>query len=223
MRLLHYIYTPQHTTRTAMLKDDTYLTIDAPSQGIYKEKGSRFLAFAFPVATTEEAKMIIEQKRREYHDARHVCYAYRICPANIQTRQTDDGEPSGTAGKPILGQIASKELVNVIVVVVRYFGGVKLGTGGLAVAYKTATDDALQAADTVARTIDEVMTVSFGYLVMNSVMKIVKEMEPQVLAQQFDMSCEMTLQIRRQNAGTLRQRLAQVEGLRFLNEKETEA
>ena len=148
--------------------------------------------------------------QKEYYDARHVCFAYMLGADREVFRANDNGEPSGTAGKPILGQINSRMLTDILVVVVRYFGGVKLGTSGLIVAYRLATQAALDNAEVVERTVDEQLTVSFGYLLMNSVMRIVKEEEPQILDQQFDNDCLLTLSIRKDKMPRLRERLSQV-------------
>ncbi len=175
---------------------DEYKTVDKESTGIYKEKGSRFLAFAYNVTTADEAKAIVRDKQKEFHDARHHCYAWRLGPGEGETKVGDDGEPSGTAGRPILGQILSAELTNVVVVVVRYFGGIKLGTGGLIVAYKTATADCLQNAQIVTRTFDAALAISFPYLAMNGVMKVLKDSSAKIIAQKFDTDCEIDITIR---------------------------
>ena len=159
---------------------DTYKTISSPAEGIYKEKGSKFLSFAIPVKTAEEIKEIIKEYRKQYYDARHVCYAYMLGAEHKDFRANDDGEPSGTAGRPILGQINSRELTDILVIVVRYFGGVLLGTGGLVVAYKEATADALNQAEIIEKTVDEVISVRFDYLLMNDVMRIIKDTGAQI-------------------------------------------
>ena len=198
--------------------DDTYKTIAKPAEGIYKEKGSKFLAYAYPVRTEDDVKEHVQQLKKEYFDARHHCYAYRIGGKGEQFRANDDGEPSGTAGKPILGQLLSNELTNMLVVVIRYFGGIKLGTSGLIYAYKTATADAITNAEVVERTIDEQLTIHFGYAVMNDVMRIVKEEQPNIMSQQLDMACRMQLAIRKSKAGRLRERLQKVEGLEVIDD-----
>lgn len=197
------------------MAEDTYKTIKAPAEGLYKEKGSRFIAYAYPVATTDEVKAIVDAKKKEFHDARHVCYAYRINPSKIEFRGVDDGEPSGTAGRPMLGCLQSRELVNTLLVVVRYFGGIKLGTSGLINAYKEASDDALLHCEVEERTIDAVFNIQFDYLYLNDVMRITKDLKPTVLSQVFDLDCKMTLQIRMQAAPTLRERLEKVQTLKF--------
>lgn len=175
---------------------DTYLTLSAPAQGLYKEKGSKFLSFAYPVETEQEIKEIIEKLRKEYYDARHHCYAYVLGYRQEVYRANDDGEPSSTAGKPIHGQILSYGLTNVLVVVVRYFGGTKLGTSGLINAYKTATDDALAQAKTVEKTVMRQYELRFSYGQMNQVMRIVKELRLQVLGQEADNECRMRVAVR---------------------------
>jgi uncharacterized YigZ family protein len=195
--------------------DDCYKTIAAPSEGTYSEKRSRFLAFAFPVATVEEAKERIEAFRKRFYDARHVCWAYMLGAQRDCFRVNDDGEPSSTAGRPILGQIHANELTDILIIVVRYFGGVELGTGGLAVAYRTAAAAAVSAAQIESRTVDEDTVAVFEYPQLNAVMRIVKDMQPQVLSQRFEMTCEMKLRIRRGESEMLRNRLSKVEGLRL--------
>lgn len=193
--------------------EDKYLTINAPSEGLYKEKGSKFIAFAIPVSNVEQIKTILEEKRKEHHDARHVCYAYILGVDKADYRSNDDGEPSGTAGRPILGSILSAGVTNVLIAVVRYFGGTKLGTSGLINAYKVASADALENAEIIEKTVDEEIHISFDYLVMNDVMKIIKDVAPQVLSQQFDNNCNMVLSIRKGDAPNLTERLKKVESL----------
>lgn len=192
------------------MQDDTYRTIAALSEGLYVEKRSKFLAFALPVTTVDEVKAHLDVYQKKYYDARHVCYAYMLGAGRKDFRANDNGEPSGTAGRPILGQINSKELTDVLVVVVRYFGGIKLGTSGLIVAYKEAAAQALEAATIIEKTVDEEITVAFEYPFMNDIMRIVKEESPQILAQTYDMDCLMTLCIRRSQAERLRERLRKV-------------
>lgn len=193
------------------MADDTYKTISAAVDSCYTEKRSRFIAYAVPVRTVEEVKEQVDKFKKQYYDARHVCWAYMLGPERITFRSNDDGEPSGTAGKPILGQINSLGLTDLLIVVVRYFGGIKLGTGGLIVAYKTAAAEVLSIADIEERTVDEVMTVQFEYPFMNGIMRIIKEDNPEVLSQSFDMNCEMTLRIRKSEADKLRNRLLKVD------------
>ena len=179
-----------------MMQEDTYKTIEGRSESIYTEKRSKFIAIALPVRTLSEIKSCLEEYQKKYYDARHVCYAYMLGPERKDFRANDNGEPSGTAGKPILGQILSKELTDVLVIVVRYFGGIKLGTSGLIVAYRTAAAQALEEAVVIEKTVDEDITVMFEYPFMNDVMRIVKEEGPEILEQSYDMDCRMTLRIR---------------------------
>ncbi|HBK28471.1 MAG TPA: YigZ family protein, partial [Parabacteroides sp.] len=181
------------------------------AEGYYTEKRSRFISFAVPVRTVEEVKAELAKYRKEYYDARHVCWAYMLGPDRKTFRANDDGEPSSTAGKPILGQINSNELTDVLIVVIRYFGGIELGTSGLIVAYRTAAAEAIAAATIVERTIDEDITVIFEYPYLNSIMRIVKEDGPVIISQKFDMDCEMTLRIRKGEAERLKNRLEKVE------------
>jgi uncharacterized YigZ family protein len=201
-----------------MTQEDTYKTLAAPAEGTYTEKRSKFLAFAMPVRTVDEVKQFVDAYQKKYYDARHLCYAYMLGAERKDFRANDNGEPSGTAGKPILGQINSNELTNVLIMVVRYFGGIKLGTGGLIVAYRAAAAEALANAEFVERTVDEEVSFSFEYPFMNDVMRIVKEEEPEVIAQNFDMDCVMTLRIRRSGMPKLRARLEKVTSLVFKEE-----
>jgi len=180
-----------------MEQTDRYKTIKKESQGYYKEKNSRFIARIFHVETEEKAKEYLLQMKKEYHDARHHCWAYRIHPEKELFRSSDDGEPSGTAGKPILNQILSAGLFNVLVVVIRYFGGTKLGVSGLIRAYKTATRDAIDRATIVTLSITRELTVFFDYPQMNPVMRIVKEENLVVLKQDFGMRCRLVLEVER--------------------------
>jgi xaa-pro dipeptidase len=186
---------------------DTYLTIQDKSEGIYTEKRSKFLAFAHPVETIDEIKDLLTDYKKKYYDARHVCYAYMLGPERADFRANDDGEPSSTAGKPILGQINSRELTNILVVVIRYFGGVKLGTSGLIVAYREAAAEALSAATVIEKTIEETVTFTFPYVMMNSVMRVVKELNPRIVEQKYDEMCIITLAIKRSMAPMLEERL----------------
>jgi len=186
---------------------DTYLTIQDKSEGIYTEKRSKFLAFAHPVETIDEIKDLLTDYKKKYYDARHVCYAYMLGPERTDFRANDDGEPSSTAGKPILGQINSRELTNILVVVIRYFGGVKLGTSGLIVAYREAAAEALSAAAVIEKTIEETITFTFPYVMMNSVMRVVKELNPRIVEQKYDETCIITLAIKRSMAPMLEERL----------------
>jgi uncharacterized YigZ family protein len=194
---------------------DSFRTISQSSEGIYTEKRSKFLAFAIPVESVEEIKDIVAQYQKKYYDARHVCYAYMIGAERTEFRANDNGEPSGTAGKPILGQINSNELTNILIIVVRYFGGIKLGTSGLIVAYKQAAAEAIAAAEIIEKTVDTDITFLFEYPFMNDVMRIVKEENPQIVNQGYDSDCSMTLRTRKGNMLKLISRLEKVETLRF--------
>ena len=196
---------------------DTYLTISTPSEGIYTEKRSKFLAFAFPVRSVEEVKRLVAEHQKKYYDARHVCYAYMLGAERKDFRANDNGEPSGTAGKPILGQINSNELTDILIIVVRYFGGVKLGTSGLIVAYRLAAAEAIAAAEIIEKTVDEDISFFFEYPLMNEVMRIVKEENPQIVTQGYDNDCSMTLRIRKDSMPRLKARLEKVSTLRFAN------
>lgn len=197
---------------------DTYKTIANQVKAIYTEKRSKFIAYAIPISSVEDVKPEIERFRKEYYDARHVCWAYMLGADRKDFRANDDGEPSGTAGKPILGQINSNELTNILIVVIRYFGGIKLGTSGLIVAYKEAASMAITEAEVVEKTVDMQVSFIFEYPFMNDVMKIVKDLSPTMLHQHFDMDCQMTLQIRKANFEELNARLSKVESLRFASE-----
>lgn len=196
--------------------DDLFKTIASPSEGTYSELRSKFLAFAHPVTTVDEAMALVEQYQKKYYDARHVCYAYMLGHERLLFRANDNGEPSGTAGKPILGQINSNELTDILIIVVRYFGGVKLGTSGLIQAYRAAAAEAIAAATIIEKTVDEEITIAFEYPLMNQVMRVVKEEEPAILSQTFDNDCQMTLAIRASVMPILHDRLAKIDGLRFV-------
>ena len=192
---------------------DTYKTLAARTEGIYKEKGSKFLSFAMPVHSAEEVKELIKTFKKDYYDARHVCFAYMLGAERKEWRANDDGEPSGTAGRPILGQINSRELTNILVVVVRYFGGILLGTGGLTVAYREAAADALNQAETIEKTVDETIEINFEYILMNDVMHVVKDTNARIVHQAFDNQCSMELSIRKQEAEILRMKLEKIIGV----------
>lgn len=202
-----------------MSQEDTYRTITALSEGIYTEKRSKFIAIALPVRTLEEVKQHLETYQKKYYDARHVCYAYMLGHERLNFRANDNGEPSGTAGKPILGQINSNELTDILIIVVRYFGGIKLGTSGLIVAYKAAAAEAISNATIIEKTVDDDVTVVFEYPFMNDIMRIVKEDEPEILKQSYDMDCLMKLRIRRSMMPKLRARLEKVETARILDDE----
>ena len=187
---------------------DVYKTISNQiGEGYYTEKRSKFLAFAHHVTTVDEVKQIVSQYRKKYYDARHVCYAYMIGADRTEFRANDDGEPSSTAGKPILGQINSSELSDILIVVVRYYGGVNLGTSGLIVAYRSAAADAIEHCEIVEHQVEVLVKYDFPYVMMNDVMRIVKEMSPRIVSQQYDNTCSITLSIRKSEAEQLRSRL----------------
>lgn len=199
-----------------MIQEDTYKTIIGVAEGIYTEKRSKFIAIAITVHTVEEIKQHLDIYQKKYYDARHVCYAYMLGHERKDFRANDNGEPSGTAGKPILGQINSNGLTDILIVVVRYFGGIKLGTSGLIVAYKAAAAEAIANATIIEKTVDDEIAVAFEYPFMNDVMRIVKEEEPEILEQSYDMDCLMKLRIRRSMMGKLRARLEKVETARII-------
>ena len=189
---------------------DEYRTISGTSEGYYTEKRSKFLAFAHHVDDVAEVKDIVAGYRKKYYDARHVCYAYMLGAERLEFRANDDGEPSSTAGKPILGQINSNELTNILIVVVRYYGGVNLGTSGLIVAYREAAADALAHANIETRQVEEIVKYSFAYPQMNDVMRIVKDMNPRIVSQTYDNTCEIVLSIRKSEAEQLKSKLAKL-------------
>ncbi|MBQ9525102.1 MAG: YigZ family protein [Bacteroidaceae bacterium] len=186
---------------------DEFKTIKDKSEGTYSELRSKFLAFAHHVTSVDDAMALVEQYQKKYYDARHVCWAYMIGPERETFRSNDNGEPSGTAGKPILGQINSNGLTDIIILVVRYFGGVKLGTSGLIVAYKTAAAEAIANAEIETRTVDEEYTFSFEYPLMNSIMKVARDMDARIINQSYDMDCQMTLSIRRGKMQELQEKI----------------
>ena len=202
------------------IQEDTYKTIADISQAIYTEKRSKFIAIAFPVTTHEEIKEIIETYQKKYYDARHLCYAYMLGHERKDFRANDNGEPSGTAGRPILGQINSNLLTNILVIVVRYFGGIKLGTSGLIVAYKEAAAEAIAQCEIIEKTVDDDIKVMFEYPFMNDIMKIVKDLSPQIISQSYDMDCSIELRIRRSEMPMLRSRIEKVETARIIEKEE---
>ena len=189
---------------------DEFKTIKNTSEGFYSEKRSKFLAFAHHVETLDEIKELLALYRKKYYDARHVCYAYMLGAAREDFRANDDGEPSSTAGKPILGQINSNELTDVLIVVVRYYGGVNLGTSGLIVAYREAAADAIAHAEVEMRQVEDYVTYDFPYVMMNDVMRIVKDMQPRIVSQTYDNTCRIVLAIRQSDSPKLRQRLSKL-------------
>ena len=193
---------------------DSYKSIASESRGLFKDNGSRFIAHAYPVETEEEVKEIVAALKKEYYDARHHVYAYRLGYLGDKFRANDDGEPSGSSGRPVLGQIDSNELSDILVVVVRYFGGIKLGIPGLIRAYKTATADAIANAEIVEKIACKRYKVHFGYMGMNSVMKVFKDMGLDQKNQQFDMECSMETSVRLSQVDTFLERMADIEGCR---------
>lgn len=188
-----------------MEQKDEFLTItDTPAEGFYSEKRSKFLAFAFHVTSEEEVKQYVAEFRKKYYDARHVCWAFMLGADRTDFRANDDGEPSSTAGKPILGQINKNELTDILIIVVRYYGGVNLGTSGLIVAYRTAAAEAIANAEIVSQFVEEEVVFDFPYIMMNDVMKIIKDMSPRIISQTYDNTCEMKLSIRKSEAPMLK-------------------
>jgi uncharacterized YigZ family protein len=194
---------------------DSFFTIQSESEGNYKERGSKFIAKAYPIESEEQIKEIFSLLRKEYYDARHHCYAYRFNPEDEQFRSNDDGEPSGTAGKPILNQLLSKELMNVLVVVIRYFGGTKLGVSGLINAYKMATIDALEKVKIVKRFVFRQIEIKFEYPMMNSVMRLIKEEDVEVLEQNFDLNCVIKIKIKKSELGKILLKLEELRNISF--------
>ncbi len=190
---------------------DEYKTITKQTaEGFYSEKRSKFFAFAHHVETMEEIKELLAAYRKKYYDARHVCYAYMLGAERTDFRANDDGEPSSTAGKPILGQINSAELTDILIVVIRYYGGVNLGTSGLIVAYREAAADAIAHAVTEVRQVEEMVKYDFPYIMMNDVMRVVKDMSPRIVSQEYDNTCSITLAIRKSEAEQLKNKLAKL-------------
>ncbi|GGF30119.1 IMPACT family protein [Echinicola rosea] len=190
--------------------EDTFLTLKSDSEGLYKEKGSKFLAFAYPVQDEDEIKERLEALKKKYYDARHHCYAYMLGRDQSQFRANDDGEPNHSAGDPILGQIRSHELSNVLIVVVRYFGGTKLGVGGLITAYKTAAAEAISANEIITAVVTKKIRFRFDYLDMNDVMRLIKDYDLQIIKQDFDNTCSMTLSIREKLWGEVTAQLEEI-------------
>ncbi len=196
------------------MSDDTYKTIAETSEGFYKEKGSKFIAYAYPVTSEEEIKAHIANLKKEYYDARHHCYAYMLGADKKNFRANDDGEPSSTAGKPILGQILSKDLTNILIVVVRYFGGTKLGVSGLIHAYKIAAVEAISNAEILDKTVNDIYDIHFDYLVMNDVMKIIKDDQPKQLGQDFNLTCKITLSIRQSDVDRIIEKFNKIDSVK---------
>lgn len=196
-----------------MLFSDTYKTITGVSTGIYREKASKFNAFAYPVSTEEEVKELLKSLKKEYFDANHHCYAYLLGFDKSASRMNDDGEPSGTAGRPIFGQIQSFDLTNILVVVIRYFGGTKLGVSGLINAYKTASREALSTASIIEKTVNDIYKLKFNYTYMNDVMRFIKDNHLAVLSTDFSLDCELLFSIRRRDADFIYGELKKKDGI----------
>lgn len=195
---------------------DFFRTIKKPAEGLYKEKMSKFLSFAIPVDSAEEAKDVVKRYQKEYYDARHVCWAYMIGADRLEFMSNDNGEPSGTAGKPILGQINSFELTNIVIIVVRYFGGIKLGTSGLIVAYREAAAEALHNAEIIECHEEAIVEFTFPYLAMNDVMKKIKGDNLKIIEQTFDNVCYMKIGIRKDEAERFARNIAEIDGTSVL-------
>ena len=195
------------------MQDENYKTITSPAEGIYKEKGSKFLAFAIPVVSEAEVKENVERLKKEYYDARHHCYAYILGHDKAVYRANDDGEPSGTAGRPIHGQLLSKDITNTLVVVVRYFGGIKLGVSGLITAYKAATKDALDNAEIIEKTVNEVYRVEFEYPLMNDVMRLLKDENLDQFNQRFEMNCSLDFSVRKSKSARVTDAFSKIRGV----------
>jgi len=196
-----------------MLFDDTYRTIDAPCEGLFRDRGSKFMAFAYPISSETEIKPIVASLKAGHPKANHHCWAMRLTADRSVFKLNDDGEPSGTAGRPILNILLSRDLTNILVVVVRYFGGTLLGVPGLINAYKQATDDALNQAKVIEKTVNDVYTISFNYLQMNAVMRLIKEDDLTVLSQQFDNDCMVQVSVRKMQVNQVLAKLDKVEGI----------
>ncbi len=194
-----------------MTNPDQYKTLEQPANGIYKEKGSKFISYAFPVYSEEEIKTHVDELKKKYYDARHHCFAFMLGMDGKRFRANDDGEPSGTAGKPILGQLKSHELTNLLVVVIRYFGGTKLGTSGLIHAYREATIDAINNGQIVEKTVNDLYRVTFDYGVMNDIMKIMKDEQPDIKKQDFNLRCMIEWSCRQSNVESIVNKLNKVE------------
>ncbi|ADY51476.1 Uncharacterized protein family UPF0029, Impact, N-terminal protein [Pseudopedobacter saltans DSM 12145] len=196
-----------------MLFEDTYRTIEDASEGIFRDKGSKFIAYAYPLTNEEQVKDIVFQLKKEHPKARHHCYAWRLSPDRNIFRINDDGEPSGTAGRPILNTLLSQDVTNILVVVVRYFGGTLLGVPGLINAYKTATEEALANAKIVEKTVNDIYSLSFDYLQMNNIMRIIKEEELNPTNQTFDLQCSMEISIRKSDLDKVLGKIEKIEGI----------
>lgn len=198
-----------------MLFSDTYLTIEKSTEAIFKDKGSKFLAFAYPVENDQQIKEILNQLKKEHHTANHHCYAYRLGADKMNFRANDDGEPNNTAGKPILGQIQSNDLTNVLIVVVRYFGGTLLGVSGLINAYKNSAADVIKASTIIEKQILFNYTIQFYFEHLNDVMKLLKQLDCKITSQQFDNNCEISFSIRKANSEQCEEKLKKIDGLKL--------
>lgn len=198
-----------------MLFDDTYKTITAPAEGLFKDRGSKFIAYAYPIRSEEEIKPILAQLRSEHGKARHFCWALRLSPDRAVFRIQDDGEPSGTAGRPILNALLSADITNILIVVVRYFGGTLLGVPGLINAYKSAAIEAIQAAEIVEKTVNDVYELTFDYLSMNDVMRLFKEEQLQILSQEFDNSCSIKFEVRKAQLNQVIGKIEKIDGVKL--------
>jgi len=198
-----------------MLFSDTYLTIEKRTESIFKDKGSKFLAFVYPVENDQQIKEILNQLKKEHHTANHHCYAYRLGADKMNYRANDDGEPSNTAGKPILGQIQSNDLTNILIVVVRYFGGTLLGVSGLINAYKNSASDVIKVSTIIEKQILFNYTIQFYFEHLNDVMKLLKQLDCKIINQQFDNNCEISFSIRKANSEQCEEKLKKIEGLKL--------
>lgn len=201
-----------------VVMDDIFKTIEKPAEGYLTEKKSKFISYIFPVKDTDQVKELLDEYRKKYYDARHVCWAYMLGEKRDEFRSNDDGEPSGTAGRPILGQINSYELTNVLIIVIRYFGGTLLGTGGLIKAYKEAAEEAILNAEILEKTIDKKITIHFEYTILNVVMRVLKQFEQVAWEQDFQESCTIHLQIRKSDFEHLYGSLIQIYGVEIVEE-----
>ncbi len=197
------------------MEQDEFRTITGMAKGLYKEKGSKFIGIAVPVRDEDEVKGKLEEVRKQYHDARHHCYAFRLGYKGETFRTNDDGEPSGTAGKPIYGQILSKELTDILIIVVRYFGGTKLGVSGLITAYKSASRDALEQAEIITGTIDDCYEVHFAYPLMNEVMRLVKNYKLKLLNQHFELTCTIVFLVRKSKSEEVHEKFSKINGVKI--------
>lgn len=197
------------------MEQDEFRTITGMAKGLYKEKGSKFIGIAVPVRDEDEVKGKLEEVRKQFHDARHHCYAFRLGYKGETFRTNDDGEPSGTAGKPIYGQILSKELTDILIIVVRYFGGTKLGVSGLITAYKSASRDALEQAEIITGTIDDCYEVHFAYPLMNEVMRLVKNYKLKLLNQHFELTCTIVFLVRKSKSEEVHEKFSKINGVKI--------